>query len=79
VVYTGDIYNEYWKVCDSTTLRPLTHRRVSDIIADLDMQGLINAKVISKGRFGRTREISVALPDTIIPEVTNILTTELGL
>lgn len=79
VVFTGDIYNHYWKVCDATTLRPLTQRRVSDIIADLDMQGLINAKVISKGRFGRTREISVALPETIIPEINNILTAELGL
>jgi len=76
---TGDIYDTYWKVCNASALRPLTQRRVSDIIADLDMQGLINAKVISKGRFGRTREISLSLPENIIPEIKNILTTELGI
>ncbi len=76
---TGDIYDTYWKVCNASSLRPLTQRRVSDIIADLDMQGLINAKVISKGRFGRTREISLSLPENIIPEIKNILTTELGI
>lgn len=76
---TGDIYDTYWKVCNASSLRPLTQRRVSDIIADLDMQGLINAKVISKGRFGRTREISLSLPENIIPEIKTILTTELGI
>lgn len=78
-IFTGDIYNQYITVCEHASLRPLTQRRVSDIIADLDMQGLINAKVISKGRFGRTREVSLALPQNIIPEIEKILATELGL
>ena len=78
-MFTGDIYDYYFKICDRAALRPLTQRRVSDIIADLDMQGLINAKVISKGRFGRTREVSLALPENIVPEAEKILATELGL
>lgn len=78
-IFTGDIYDNYWKVCERSALRPLTQRRVSDIIADLDTQGLINAKVISKGRFGRTREITVALPETILPNVESLLKSELGL
>jgi len=51
---------------------------VSDIIAELDMLGLINAKVISKGRFGRTREISLGLPRMLLPKITTILKEELG-
>ncbi|MBR9702904.1 cell division control protein Cdc6, partial [Candidatus Woesearchaeota archaeon] len=78
-VSTGDIYNDYFKLCNATAQRPLTQRRVSDIIAELDMFGLITAKVISKGRFGRTREISLALPDTIIDEMERILRSDLGL
>ncbi|MBI4151019.1 cell division control protein Cdc6, partial [Candidatus Woesearchaeota archaeon] len=61
-VFTGEIYESYQKICEQTKLKPLTQRRVSDIIAEFDMLGLINAKVISKGRYGRTREISVAVP-----------------
>lgn len=61
-VFTGEIYEVYQKVCTQTKLRPLTQRRVSDIIAEFDMLGLISAKVISKGRYGRTREISLAVP-----------------
>ncbi|MEK6849535.1 MAG: orc1/cdc6 family replication initiation protein [Nanoarchaeota archaeon] len=61
-VFTGEIYDVYQTVCEQTKQRPLTQRRVSDIIAEFDMLGLITAKVISKGRYGRTREISLAIP-----------------
>ncbi len=60
-LYTGDIYELYKKLCLKIHLRPLTQRRVSDILSELDMLGIINGKVISKGRYGRTRKISVAI------------------
>ncbi len=60
-VFTGDIYEFYKKLCFKIRERPLTQRRVSDIIAEHDMCGLINAKVISYGRYGRTREICLAV------------------
>ncbi|MFT4311384.1 MAG: ORC1-type DNA replication protein [Candidatus Woesearchaeota archaeon] len=78
-IYTGDIYELYKNICDKTGLRPLTQRRVSDIIAELDMLGIINAKVISKGRFGRTREITLNIPKTIETKILTILEDELDL
>ncbi len=77
--FTGEIYDHYKGLCSGVGLRPLTQRRVSDIIAELDMLGLINAKVISKGRFGRTREISLSLPKALAPKVLTILKDDLGL
>jgi len=59
-LFTGEVYDLYKKICDQVGLRPLTQRRVSDIVAELDLLGIIQAKVISKGRYGRTREISVS-------------------
>ena len=61
-VFTGEVYEIYQNICQIAKLRPLTQRRVSDIIAEFDMLGLINARVISKGRYGRTREISLSVP-----------------
>ena len=43
------------------------------------MLGIINAKIISKGRFGRMREIALGLPSNILARVHGITTTELGL
>ncbi|HSU72930.1 MAG TPA: cell division control protein Cdc6, partial [Candidatus Binatia bacterium] len=72
-VFTGEIYDGYQKICEQTKLRPLTQRRVSDIIAEFDMLGLIQAKVISKGRYGRTREISLSLPAQNSPRMRQVL------
>ena len=62
---TGEIYEVYKSTCLQSNLRPLTQRRISDIIGELDMMGIITAKVKSLGRYGRTREISLAtLPES---------------
>jgi len=76
-IHTGDVYDLYKDLCNKIGLRPLTQRRVSDIIAELDMIGIINAKVISKGRFGRTREINLILPDSIEIKIKKILEDDL--
>ncbi|MDY6774058.1 MAG: cell division control protein Cdc6, partial [Candidatus Nanohaloarchaea archaeon] len=64
-VATGDVYTEYKELCDEVDVSELTQRRVSGLISELDMLGVINAKVISKGRYGRTRQISVDLSEDI--------------
>jgi cell division control protein 6 len=40
----------------------LTQRRVTDLISELDMLGILNAIVVSKGRYGRTKEIVLSVP-----------------
>jgi len=76
-IQTGDVYDTYHQLCSKTGLRPLTQRRVSDIVAELDMLGIINAKVISRGRFGRTREISLLLSTSVELKIKKILEDDL--
>ncbi len=77
-VFTGTVYELYKSLCERVSLRPLTQRRLSDIVSELDMLGIITARVISKGRYGRTREIIV--PKTLnTTAVTKILREALGL
>jgi len=78
-VFTGDIYDHYKKICNNVSIKPLTQRRLSDIIAEFDMLGIINARVISKGRYGRTREITIAIHPSTFPKVEGILKEGLGL
>ncbi len=72
-IFTGDIYEMYKTTCNQCSIAPLTQRRLSDIVAELDMLGIINAKVISKGRYGRTRQISLAIPPSNIPQIHSLL------
>lgn len=78
-VFTGEIYSLYERYCADTGLRPLTQRRISDVIAELDMLGIVNAKVVSKGRYGRTREIGLSVQDAVLEKIRTILVEELGL
>jgi len=68
-VSTGQAYEAYRAICDKEQVRPLTQRRFSDIIGFLDLYGLINARVVSKGRYGSTREISSSLTYEVIEKL----------
>ncbi|MDI6859627.1 MAG: ORC1-type DNA replication protein [Methanocellales archaeon] len=59
---TGEVYKVYKDLCHKTDMAVLTQRRVTDLISELDMLGIVNAIVVSKGRYGRTKEISVSIP-----------------
>ncbi len=78
-MYTGEVYNAYQNICEKLKFEFLTQRRVSDILGEFDMLGLINAREISKGRYGRTREIKLMLPANLKEKAKEILNKSLEL
>ncbi len=72
-IFTGDVYNHYEEICVKNKAEVLTQRRVSDIIQEFDMLGIINVRVISKGRGGRMREIKLAIAKNIIDKAKQII------
>jgi cell division control protein 6 len=58
---TGELYLAYCSLCKKAGLEALTQRRVSGILAELDLMGLIEASVVSKGRRGRTKRIQLLI------------------
>ncbi|MGY5876777.1 MAG: orc1/cdc6 family replication initiation protein [Candidatus Thorarchaeota archaeon] len=60
-VFTGECYNTYVEIAKALSIDDLSQRRVSDLISELDMLGLVNTTVISKGRYGRTKKIRLAV------------------
>jgi cell division control protein 6 len=61
-VNTGEVFNVYQHLCKRVGVDQLTQRRVTDLISELDMLGIVNAVVVSKGRYGRSKEISLSVP-----------------
>jgi len=72
VITTGEVYACYENLCKKRSFEILTQRRVSDLISELDMLGIINARVISKGRYGRTKEIRMASSIDRIQQILNM-------
>jgi archaeal cell division control protein 6 len=77
-IFTGDVYHYYQQVCETSKCDVLTQRRVSDIIQEFDMLGIINVRVISKGRGGRMREIKLAIGSNIMDKAKEIVKESLG-
>jgi cell division control protein 6 len=77
-IFTGDVYNIYQDLCLRHKSDFLTQRRVGDIIQEFDMHGIINIKVISKGRGGRMREIKLAIPKEITRKASEIIENSLN-
>ncbi len=63
---TGEIYETYCELCEQAGLTPLTQRRVSGLINELDVIGLLNTQVVSMGRYGRTKKIRLGIPRSTI-------------
>ena len=76
-IFTGEIFNRYKSLCLKIKTEQLTQRRIGDIIGELDLLGIINAKVISKGRHGRMREIRIDKSNSTIQRIKRILTESL--
>jgi cell division control protein 6 len=68
-VTTGEVYNVYRQLCMHVDMDILTQRRVTDLMSELDMLGIVNAVVVSKGRYGRTKEIVLSVPITSTKKV----------
>lgn len=67
---TGEVNRVYEDICKQIDIDILTKRRITDLIMELDLLGIINTQVVSKGRYGRTKEIYLSVP---INETFNVL------
>ena len=63
---TGEVYSYYRRLCKRLGIESVTQRRASDIVSELDMLGLIDARIVSRGRYGKTRIITLSVsPDAV--------------
>lgn len=58
---TGDVFEAYKNLANSAGIPVLTLRRITDMLSDLDMMGIVSAKVKSMGRYGRTKIIDISI------------------
>ncbi len=68
-VGTGDAYDAYKSFCDRTGMRTMTGRAFGDLLDELDMYGLARTRVVSHGRYGRTREITLDLSEELVEKI----------
>lgn len=71
VMTTGEVYSTYKFICEIIGQSVLTQRRVAGLISELDMLGIIHARIKSFGKAGRTKEIELSTPKEIVNLIKN--------
>ena len=66
---TGEIYDIYNELCGELGIGLLTQRRLGTLVNELDAMGLLNAKVVNMGRYGRTKKIRLEVSRSLIKDV----------
>ena len=66
---TSRAYDSYKRFCGEIALSPLTYRAFSDLLNELDMYSFLHCRVLSRGRYGRSRQITLSLPDELLAKI----------
>jgi len=62
---TGEIYTTYKSLCKVIRQKELTQRRITQMLSDVELSGIITGKIIHQGIHGRTKKYKL----TISPEM----------
>jgi len=63
---TGEIYQAYKGLCKTIRQKEITQRRVTQILGDIELSGLITGKIVHQGMHGRTKKYNLTIqPDVI--------------
>jgi archaeal cell division control protein 6 len=65
---TGDVYDTYLALCKKVGQNPLTQRRLTQIISELELLGLVSTDIISQGRYGRSQKIKITVSPATVSE-----------
>ena len=70
---SGEAYDAYRAFCCRADMKPLTARAFGDLLTELDMYTFIRSYVHSRGRYGRTREVVLELPEEMVEKIQNAI------
>jgi len=74
---TGGIYTAYKTLCKTVRQQELTQRRVTQMLSEIELSGLITGRIIHQGIHGRTKKYKLTIsPDMIKETFKNDLTFE---
>jgi len=74
---TGEIFAAYKDLCKAVRQKELTQRRVTQMLSEIELSGIISGRIIHQGIHGRTKKFKLTIsPDTVKQTLKKDLTLE---
>jgi cell division control protein 6 len=65
---TGEIFSAYKTLCKAIRQKELTQRRVTQMLSEIEMSGIISGKIIHQGIHGRTKKFTLTISSDTVKE-----------
>jgi len=63
---TGEIYSSYKNLCKTVGKDELTQRRITQMLSEIELSGIISGRLIHQGIHGRTKKYKLTIPSEMI-------------
>ncbi len=74
---TGEIYSAYKELCKAIRQKELTQRRITQMLSEIELSGIITGRLVHQGIHGRTKKYKLTIsPDMVKETFKNDLTLE---
>jgi archaeal cell division control protein 6 len=63
---TGEIYTTYKSLCKAVRQQELTQRRVTQMLSEIELSGIIYGRIVHQGIHGNTKKYKLTIPTEIV-------------
>ena len=63
---TGEIYTTYKSICKVVRQQELTQRRVTQMLSDIELSGIIYGRIVHQGIHGNTKKYKLTIPNDVV-------------
>ncbi len=65
---TGEIFTAYKDLCKTVRQKELTQRRVTQMLSEIELSGIISGRIIHQGIHGRTKKFKLTISPNIVKQ-----------
>jgi len=66
VLTTGEIYTTYKSLCKAVRQQELTQRRVTQMLSEIELSGIIYGRIVHQGIHGNTKKYKLTIPNETV-------------
>ncbi len=63
---TGEIYSSYRELCKTVRQKELTNRRITQILSEIELSGIITGRLVHQGIHGRTKKYKLTISSEMV-------------
>ncbi len=63
---TGEIYSSYKNLCKALGKDELTQRRITQMLSEIELSGIVSGRLIHQGIHGRTKKYKLTISSEMI-------------